>query len=320
MTAELLYLSGEDIKHLRISSRQARETIVAAFRDYAAGRAVGLPKFGIDTASSWFSSMIAVSETHGIAATKWVAVSPDESVVSTRVNGLVCVSDYKTGKPFAVLDGNNITLIRTAATSAAAASYLAPEAPESIGLVGCGLQALSHLDSFVDLHPSLRKVYLFSRSPPSAEALAAAAAKKHREPIISNNPDTLVKKSDIVISMVPSSPGLESFLNGRLLQSCSFVSAVDGGRSWRSDSFTCFDRLVTDSLEQSASPVDAANRPLKHIAFQEDLRNLTSSSSESRSRVRTLFGFRGFAIADLAIADLAIRQARALGIGTTLPR
>ncbi|MGY4601486.1 alanine dehydrogenase [Bradyrhizobium sp. GM22.5] len=320
MNAELLYLSREDIKSLQISSRQARDAIVAAFRDYAAGRAVGLAKLSIDTPSSWFSSMNSASETYGIAATKWIAVASDkESTGRTRVNGLICVSDYKTGSPIAVLDGNYITLIRTAATSTAAAKYLAPEMPESIGLVGCGLQALSHLDAFVDLHPSLRKVYLFSRSWRSAETVAFAAAEKHREAIITKDPDFLVRKSDIVISMVPSAPDLESFLDARLLRSPSFVSAVDGGRSWRSDRLTSFDRLVTDSLEQSVSPVDAGSRPLEHIVFSQDLRHLTSGSSESSLCSRALFAFRGFAIADLALADLALRQAHALGIGTTLP-
>lgn len=35
MNAELPYFSGEDLEKLRISSRQARGAIVAAFRDYA---------------------------------------------------------------------------------------------------------------------------------------------------------------------------------------------------------------------------------------------------------------------------------------------
>lgn len=321
MKAKLIYLSGEDVKNLRISSRQARDAIVATFRDYAVGKVVGLPKLSIDTPSSLFSSLSSSSQAYGIAATKWIAVASDkEGMGRARVNGLMCVSDYKTGSPVAVLDGNSITLIRTAATSTAAANYLAPKTPESIGLVGCGLQALSHLDAFVDLYPSLRKVYLYSRSRGSAESVAVAAAEKHREPIITKDPDMLVSNCDLVISMIPSAPDLESFLDARLLQSSSFVSAVDGGRSWRSDGLTSFDRLVTDSLEQSGSPVDAANRPVKHIVFSEDLRHLTSGSSEPSLRSKTLFAFRGFAIADLAIADLALRQARALGVGTTLPR
>lgn len=321
MDTELLYLSRANLQDLQISSRQARDAIVAAFRDYAAGRTVGEPKSSINTASCWFTSMNAASQPYGIAANKWVAVASDEeSVGRTRVNGVICVSDYKTGMPVAILDGNYITLIRTAATSAAAASYLAPEAPGTIGLVGCGLQALSHLNAFVDLFPSLRNVYLFSRSSRSSEAVAAAATAKHRDPIITDDPDMLVRKSDIVISTVPGSPRLQSFLDARLLPSSAFVSAVDGGRSWRSDTLSSFARLVTDSLEQSKSPVDAANRPVKHIAFNEDLRHLTSDRSDCRSRMRSLFAFRGFGIADLALADLAVRQARALGVGTALPR
>jgi len=35
---------------------------------------------------------------------------------------------------------------------------------------------------------------------------------------------------------------------------------------------------------------------------------------------RSLFCFRGFALADLALAQLALDRARELGIGTALPR
>ncbi|MDA9391343.1 hypothetical protein WN73_11805 [Bradyrhizobium sp. CCBAU 45394] len=265
--------------------------------------------------------MNAASEANGVAAVKMVAVAPEqENRTTSRVNGLVSVSDYKTGVPIAVLDGNSITLIRTAAMSSVAATYLAPEAPLTIGLVGCGLQALSHLDAFVDLFPSICKIFLLSRSVSSAERLAAAVSEKRLEPIISKDPNALLSQSEIAISMVPSSPGLKPFLDARLMPSSSFAAAVDGARSWLPEALSAFDRLVTDSLEQSKSPVDASGEYVKFAKFQDDLVHLASGSSRPDTPTRALFAFQGFVTADLALAELAIQKARVLGIGTILPR
>ncbi|WGR73006.1 MULTISPECIES: ornithine cyclodeaminase family protein [unclassified Bradyrhizobium] len=321
MASDLLYLSNAHVQELQITAREAREAVLAGFRDNSLGRNVGLPKSPISIGpGSWFISMNAVSEAGGIGAVKMVAVASDQAHRTTsRVNGLVCVSDYKTGVPLAVMDGNSITLIRTAATSALAAVYLAPEAPVTIGFVGCGQQALSHLDAFVDAFPSLRKIHLLSRSGRSAERVAVAASEKRLEPIISEDPNALVSQSEIVVSMVPSSPGLTPFLDARLMPPSSFAAAVDGARSWVSEGLSAFDRLVTDSLEQSKSPVDASGQRVKSARFQDDLVHLASGSSRPDAPIRALFAYQGFVIADLALAELAIQKARALGIGTILP-
>ncbi|WP_035994076.1 hypothetical protein [Bradyrhizobium sp. WSM1253] len=322
MSSELLYLSNADVQALQISPREAREAILAVFRDNAAGGNVGLPKstIAIDSSSS-FSSMSAASRTSGLATMKWVAAIPNErSLERSTVNAVICVSDYKTGVPIAVLDGNSVTLMRTAAVSAAAAHHLAPETPTSIGLVGCGLQALSHIEAFADLFPSLRTIHLLSRTLRSAERAAAAACERQLVPIITSDPDALLRKSEIVVSMVPSSSGLKSFLDARLLPMSCFVSAVDGGRSWHAETFTAFDILVTDALEQSPGPVDASDRYIKCATFRHDLVHFALNSPQRVAPTRAFFGFRGFAIADLALAELALRKARDRGIGKIVPR
>lgn len=139
-SSALLYLSNAEIQDLKIPPREAREAVLAAFRDNVAGRNISLPKSSIDIAPGhMFQAMSSASEAAGIAAVKWITVAPvDGTSGAYGINGLICASDYKTGLPIAILDGNFITLIRTAAMSAAAATYLAPETPETIGLVGCG--------------------------------------------------------------------------------------------------------------------------------------------------------------------------------------
>lgn len=322
MSSELLYLSNADIEGLKISPREAREAVLVGFRDIAAGSNISLPKSSIDIRPGHvFQSMSAASAASGIATIKWVAVAPSEgSKASWDINTLVCVSDYKTGVPIAVIEGNPLTLTRTAAMSAAAAVYLAPEAPTSIGFIGCGSQAHSHLDAFVDLFPSLRTTYLFSRTLASAEKLASAASEKRLATIIANDPDALLRHSEVVVSTVPSLPGLKPFLDARSLPASSFASSVDAGWTWRPETLSAFDKLVTDSLKQTTSPLDVSGHPVESVRFQDDLVHLASGSTRPNGPIRALFSFRGFAIADLAVAELAIGKARALKIGTSLPR
>jgi ornithine cyclodeaminase/alanine dehydrogenase len=147
MSERLLYLSRGDVRALAIQPGEAREAVLQAFRDHAAGLNRSLPKSALTLGPGHcFQAMTAASQADGVATLKWVAMAPvlPDSLVP-GISALICVSDYETGAPLAVLDGDEITLTRTAALSAAAASRLAPPAPATVGFVGCGLQAHAHL-------------------------------------------------------------------------------------------------------------------------------------------------------------------------------
>jgi ornithine cyclodeaminase/alanine dehydrogenase len=203
--------------------------------------------------------------------------------------------------------------------SAAAASFLAPAKPNTLGLVGCGAQAYAHLDAFVALFPGLERVLAFSRSPSSAERLAEAAGKKGLTGIVVDDADALVADSDIVISMVPAAVGLQGFLDARKLKPNAFVAAVDVGRSWLPESFAAFDRLVTDSRTQIQTPYDAGGKPVESAKFETDLVAICGGEKVERGS-RNLFCFRGFALGDLALATLVYNEARTRGAGNPLPR
>jgi ornithine cyclodeaminase/alanine dehydrogenase len=299
----------------------AREAVLKVFADYAAGLNKSLPKGSIEIGPGHgFQAMAAASEPAGIATLKWVAMAPvAPGSTLPGINGLICVSDYATGAPLAVLDGDFITLIRTAAMSAAAATRLAPADPRIIGFIGCGLQAHAHLDAFTALFPGLTTVLAMSRSRSSAVTLAEAATRKGLASEVVNDAD-LLGRSDIVISMVPGAPGFTSFLDARKLPASSFVSAVDLGRSWLPDSLPSFDRLVSDSLAQFGAPHGVDGKPVQTVAFQDDLIHLSTVPAGAPARQRAMFCFRGFALADLALADLVLRKAGAAGIGIRLAR
>lgn len=322
MTKQLLYLSRDDVKGIAIPPGEAREAVLAAFRDHAAGLNRSLPKSTLGLGPGHgFQGMVAASQASGIATLKWVSmapVGPDSSVPG--INALICVSDYQTGAPLAVLDGDEITLVRTAALSAAAASWLAPPAPLTIGFVGCGLQAHAHLAAFTELFPGLRTVLALSRSRSSAERLAQAAQASGRSAEIVEDADQLLRRCDLVISMVPAAPGLQPLLDAGRMKPQAFASAVDTGRSWIPRSLPAFDVLATDSLEQSKAPYDVEGNPVDTVAFGHDLVGLAGAPHPTARSGRSFFCFRGFALADLALARLVIARAKAQGIGTRLPR
>ena len=98
------------------------------------------------------------------------------------------------------------------------------------------------------------------------------------------------------------------------------LSAVDLGRSWLPDSLPSFDRIVSDSLAQFGAPCGVDGKAIKTVACQDDLIHLSAVPAGAPAPRRAMFCFRGFALADLALADLVLRKARAVGIGTRLER
>ena len=322
MTSTLIYLSRRDVEAVGVTPDEARERVLQVFAEHAAGLNASLPKSSIEIGPGHgFQAMAAASESAGIATLKWVAMAPvAPGSTLPGINGLICASDYATGAPLAVLDGDVITLIRTAAMSAAAATRLAPADPRVVGFVGCGSQAHAHLAAFTALFPGLTTVLAMSRTRSSADTLAEAAARKGLASEVLNDADELLRRSDIVISTVPAAPGLSSFLDARKLPASSFVSAVDLGRSWLPDSLPSFDRIVSDSLAQFGAPCGVDGKAIKTVACHDDLIHLSTLPAGAPGPQRAMFCFRGFALADLALADLVLRKARVVGIGTRLER
>ena len=73
-----------------------------------------------------------------------------------------------TGQPLAVMDGRLITEMRTAAVSAVALDALAAPAAASLGILGSGVQARSHLAALRLVRPGLTDIRIWSRDPANA--------------------------------------------------------------------------------------------------------------------------------------------------------
>lgn len=320
MAPQLIYLSDADIRSLQISPDNARQAVLNVFRENFAGGNSSLPKNSLDLGPGHgFQSMVATSPAFGLASLKWVSMVPVSAGSNALgIQSLICANDLQTGTPRAIMNGNEITLLRTAAMSAAAASLIANPAATTLGLIGCGLQAYAHLEAFTALYPGLRTVQCHSRSRASAEKLAHYASEKGLQTLVCSNVDELLINCDLIISMVPGAPGLQPFLDAGLLRQDAFVSAVDIGRSWLPESFSAFALRVTDSLAQSKAPYDINSQPVQGADFHSDLITLAGNGRPAEINGPRLFCFRGFALADLALASVALERAHSKSIGTGL--
>ena len=67
--------------------------------------------------------------------------------------GMVLLFDTTNGAPVAILDGREITAIRTAAATAAATDVLSSAKARSLGVLGYGEQAANHIEALLQIRP-----------------------------------------------------------------------------------------------------------------------------------------------------------------------
>ncbi len=91
------------------------------------------------------------------------------------VMGVYFLLDAVTGEPAAVIDGVRLTVRRTAAASALAASYLARDNSAELLMVGAGAMAPHLIAAHAAVRP-IRRVAIWNRNPDRAERLAESLA------------------------------------------------------------------------------------------------------------------------------------------------
>lgn len=110
-----------------------------------------------------------------VAGTKIINASPanlDRGL--PRACGLIVLFDLATARPRCLLDGTQISALRTAAVSVCAVQQLAA-ATRVLALIGCGPLAAAHLRLMAAHLPDLAEVRLYDLAPARAQTLHAEA-------------------------------------------------------------------------------------------------------------------------------------------------
>jgi ornithine cyclodeaminase/alanine dehydrogenase-like protein (mu-crystallin family) len=171
-----MYIAEEELRSL-LTYDALIPAIRAALIDYSTGKdeksKIDQPPRSILRPSDkdWFAVMPVI---HGdVMGVKSVTFFPGNAVAGLHTHmAVITLLSRTTGEPLAVMDGRLITEMRTAAVSAVALDALASPEVKSLGILGAGVQARSHLETLRRVRPSLTSIRIWSRTPARAEQLA----------------------------------------------------------------------------------------------------------------------------------------------------
>ncbi|WP_396200233.1 ornithine cyclodeaminase family protein [Gemmatimonas sp.] len=288
-------------------------TLVSALRDaFAAGATV--PRRHAHALSDRDSLLLMPAWSDDALGVKVVTFMPDARAART-VQALYIMLDRHTGEPLAVLDGEALTVRRTAATSVLAASYLARDDASDLLVIGTGTLAPYMVRAYCAMRPAITRVRIWGRTPSRAAALANTLASEGL-PVEAcpGNLDALqlaLAASHIVCAATTSRTPI---VEGAWLSSGTHVDLVGGftpAMREADDDTMCASRIVVDSYDAALSEAGDLIDPLARGVFPRgqvvaELRELVAGTIPGRTdRAQiTLFKSVGLALEDLAAATL----------------
>ncbi|WP_067670319.1 ornithine cyclodeaminase family protein [Nocardia miyunensis] len=296
-----------------LDRRAVRQAMESAHAELAAGRfqnpapqALSLP----DNGSAL--PMVAVAGDH-------VAVKLLTDLPSNRDRGLpvqrstVIITSAITGECVAILDGRAITAMRTAATSAVATKYLAPEDASVLGLVGAGNLAIEHVHAIADVRP-LSEIVVWSRTTETFETFRTKTEPLGIPTRSVDSPESVFERSDIVCTLTPSREPLVSGHWFRPGQHINAVGAPPRPDHREIDSYGMKRaRLIVDShltaiAKSGAVRLAIADHAITEADTHTELGHIITNPHLGRRTPTdiTLFESVGLALQDLTTAQLIL--------------
>jgi ornithine cyclodeaminase/alanine dehydrogenase-like protein (mu-crystallin family) len=281
--------------------------IRAALIDYSAGkveqplRTVLRVKDQSGEPTGWFATMPVISGEY--MAVKTVTFYPGNAALGLPTHlAMIELLDRASGRPLAVMDGRLITEMRTAAVSAVAAQALAPHA-KTLGILGSGVQARSHIEALCLVNRAFREpgaIRIWSRNAYKAAGLAAeefATVTRIEE----------AAASDVVVTVTAATTPV---LEGRWLAANSLVIAVGavGPQLRELDDEVMRGNLIAESRQGAEN--ESGDVILSGAKVYAELGEILSGSAELPPPGRRVFKSLGMAIEDLTGAALAWKGLR----------
>ena len=269
---------------------------------------------------AWTDFAARGSSAGGFLGVKIVTVNPDNNTRGKpAVTGIYFLADGETGEPLALIDGQALTVWRTACASALAASYLARRDASRMAMIGAGKLAPHLIRAHAAVRP-IREVTIWNRNLDKARKLAAELDGSGLSVRATDDRESAVRSADIVsaatISQVP-------LIEGRWLQEgvhVDLVGAFTPKLRETDDEAVRRATLFVDTYDGALREGGDLVQPLQagiisRDDVKADLAMLTRGDHPGRSSEReiTLFKSTGTALEDFSAGCLVFerRAARA---------
>ena len=309
-----IVLTQSDVRSL-VDMADAVQAVESAFSAHGRGETqmpvkvyLDLPQFDGD-----FRAMPAhFGESAGV---KWVNAHPrnPERHQLPSVLGMYILSDPATAVPLAVMDATLLTAIRTGASGAVAAKYLARPESGSVGFVGSGVQARTLLAALNVVFDGL-EVVASDVSEKAAGAFADECGGR-----VGSVSDAVA--CDIVCT---ATPVRHPIVRREWVHPGTHINAMGADAHGKQELATqvLLDAMVViDDWEQACASGEV-NVPLESGALSREgihaaLGEIVAGSKPGRGSEDeiTVFDSTGLAVQDVALARLVYEEARRQGVG-----
>jgi ornithine cyclodeaminase/alanine dehydrogenase-like protein (mu-crystallin family) len=231
--------------------------------------------------------------------------------------GIIILNDPDDGQPCCIMEGMQVTFMRTAACAAIAAKYLVASQPKSLGLVGCGGLGLWSLRLMATVFPSIERVMVSSRSLESRKSFCAERSSEGPWTLVPvADANEAVRDVDVVVASVP--PGDAKPVHGNALKLGGLFIPLDLTNSWDDTVMQRVERVVADNPNHFAAQVQSRRggsfSALANIDRIQDL--VAGRAAKSKSDERTMVAVCGIASTDLVLAWEIYRRALKAGVGS----
>ncbi|MBS7577137.1 ornithine cyclodeaminase family protein [Enterococcus sp. MMGLQ5-2] len=177
---KLLFLNEKTVKKY-LTRTIVLDLVEQAFSEYAEGFVVNPVKLSLPmnpTYEGYINSMPAYLTRFGVAGMKSVSVFKDnmKDYQLPVTVGSIILNDPETGIPYSFMDGTHITALRTGASVAVMAKYLAAKGAEVVTIIGSGAQGLSSFVMIKSVLPKIKEVRVVDINPEAQERFIEEAS------------------------------------------------------------------------------------------------------------------------------------------------
>jgi len=267
------------------------------------------PKVYMDVPNGDFRSMPAV--VHETAGIKWAGIQFDNTG-KCKIFAKVLINDIPTGELLAILDGEELTAIRTAAVTGVATNYLAKKNSKIATFIGCGTQTPKQIQAIMSVR-NLDELRLFDLDKKRSSELAKQF-ESHIRVAVFDDLKQVLKDADIVTTLTPSRRG---FLHNDMLMPGCLVNAIGadaaGKRELDISVLSHAGMIVYDEWEQCSHSgeiqyLSEADRRATLFSLGEIVSHDNWGYTNDDRMMTTIFDATGLAIEDVATARYILEK------------
>ena len=317
-----LFLTDDDVEAL--SDLPSAIAMIRAAYSATADEKRNPGRIFADSKREWMRVMPSVPATGQLFGAKSINGSFADGL---RVSYLISLFDKDTAELVALVDGNRVTGLRTAATTAVGAETIVPKRPVKVAVIGSGFEAQSHTTA-LSLVSTFSSVNVFSPTMANREAFAKRFTASLGVPVEAvDSAEAAAVGADLILCAARSrdeSPTVEAAWVGDHATVVSIGSTTPAQRELPADLIARAGVVVVDGVDEV---VHGSGDMIAARAAGVDVDRLTVSLNSvllGSAEVDLDHGIRiykstGSGLQDIVVAEALVNLARERGVGIQLP-